>query len=112
MIEEVSRNEIFLGCRNTNLDKQQKEYIESLRRSVCEVQEIAKENIRKVTEREEKISMLSDRIDNLKETTQKFSDNATKLRNNTAYYYKIVAGVAIMCFVLMAGTLVFSNVGK
>uniref|UniRef100_A0A0K0F9D0 V-SNARE coiled-coil homology domain-containing protein n=1 Tax=Strongyloides venezuelensis TaxID=75913 RepID=A0A0K0F9D0_STRVS len=61
MSSGISRNEIFLGSRNTNLDKQ-KERIESLRQTLCEVKEVTKNNIHKVTEREEKLKVLSDKI--------------------------------------------------
>uniref|UniRef100_A0A0N5C8N4 V-SNARE coiled-coil homology domain-containing protein n=1 Tax=Strongyloides papillosus TaxID=174720 RepID=A0A0N5C8N4_STREA len=101
----ISRNEIFLGNRNTNLDKQ-KERIESLRQTLCEVKEVTKNNIYKVTEREEKLKVLSDKIDNLKETTQQFSSNATKLRKKSSIsLYSFLVIVVIMAIIIMVSTL-------
>ncbi|CEF67426.1 Synaptobrevin domain-containing protein [Strongyloides ratti] len=107
MSNSISRNEIFLGGRNTNLDKQ-KEHINSLRQSICEVKSIAKNNIRKVAERDEKLEILSKSIDNFKETTEQFSNNATKLKKKMiTQMYNLIFVVAVV-FVLIACGILFS----
>uniref|UniRef100_A0A0K0EED0 V-SNARE coiled-coil homology domain-containing protein n=1 Tax=Strongyloides stercoralis TaxID=6248 RepID=A0A0K0EED0_STRER len=105
MDTNISRNEIFLGNRSTNLDKQRQQ-IDSLRQSLTDVKAIAKNNIYKITEREEKLETLSKRIDNLKETTQQFSNNASKLKKKPipAMYYRIGI-IAVVCVVILCGTL-------
>lgn len=78
--------------------------VEAARRQVDEIQEIMKNNVEKVLEREGKLSQLNERSDRLQEGTEQFHRAATRIKKKHFWEnmkMKIIIGVVVAVIIII-----------
>ena len=77
--------------------------LEAARRQVDEVQNIMKENVEKVLERDGKLSQLEDRAERLQEGTEQFHRSAVRIKRKQFWEnmkMKIIIGVVVAVIII------------
>ena len=85
--------------------------LEQTRRQVDEVQNIMKENVEKVLERDGKLSQLEDRAERLQEGTEQFQRNAVRIKRKNFWEnmkMKIIIGGVSAFIVIILLVWIFS----
>ena len=78
--------------------------LEATRRQVDEVQNIMKENVEKVLERDGKLSQLEDRAERLQEGTEQFHKSSIRIKRKQFWEnmkMKIIIGVVVLVIILV-----------